>query len=146
MNGWTWGKCCDAAIKVAIRMNVSISKNADTVKRWYHNFRAKRRFAFPIKQHNLPSFLELNPDICSVLKTCACLNLNILSIEMMVEYLHHAILPEMVREKKKQRSKTATIYLIRFERLRGMHIIIISLWVQYQIGNLTFINIVSLSF
>jgi hypothetical protein len=36
--------------------------------------------------------------------------------------------------------------LIRFERLRGMHIIIISLWVQYQIGTLTSINIVSLSF
>jgi hypothetical protein len=24
MNGWTWGKYCDAAIKVAIRMGVSI--------------------------------------------------------------------------------------------------------------------------
>jgi hypothetical protein len=34
----------------------------------------------------------------------------------------------------------------RFERLRGMDIINISLWVQYQIGTLTFITIVSLSF
>jgi hypothetical protein len=37
-------------------------------------------------------------------------------------------------------------FLIRFERLRGIHIIIIFTWVQYQIGTLTFINIVSLSF
>ncbi len=36
--------------------------------------------------------------------------------------------------------------LIRFERLRGIHIIIIFTWVQNQIGTLTFINIVSLSF
>jgi hypothetical protein len=36
MNGWTWGKCCDTAIKVAIRMGVSITKNANTVKRWCH--------------------------------------------------------------------------------------------------------------
>mgnify|MGYP000096892177 CR=1 FL=1 len=28
MNGWTWGKCCDAAINVAIRIGVSITKNA----------------------------------------------------------------------------------------------------------------------
>ena len=84
MNGWTWGKCCDAAIKVAIRMGVSITRNADTVKRWYRNFRAKRKVAVPVKQkHNLPPFLELNPDICSALKTFACSNLNILSIEMM---------------------------------------------------------------
>jgi hypothetical protein len=33
MNGWAWGKCCDAAIKVAIRVGVSITKNTDTVKK-----------------------------------------------------------------------------------------------------------------
>ncbi len=32
--------------------------------------------------------------------------------------------------------------LIRFERLRGIHIIIIFTWVQYQIRTLTFINTV----
>ncbi len=37
----------------------------------------------------------------------------------------------------------STLLLIRFERLRGIHIIIIFTWVQYQIGTLTFINIVS---
>ncbi len=40
----------------------------------------------------------------------------------------------------------AVVLLIRFERLWGSHIIIICTWVQYQIGTLTFINIVSLSF
>jgi hypothetical protein len=39
-----------------------------------------------------------------------------------------------------------SLFLIRFERLRGIHIIIIFTWVQYQIRTLTFIIIVSLSF
>ncbi len=87
-------------------MGAIITKNAETVKRWCHNFFAKRRFAAAIKQnHNLLPFLELNPDICSALKTYACLNLNILSVEMMVEYLHHTILPEMVwKEMEEQNS------------------------------------------
>ena len=89
------GKCCETATKVAVRMAVSITKNADTVKRWYRSFRLKRRFAVPIKQkHNLPPFLELNPDVCSALKTYACANL-----EMMVEYLHNTLLPEIVKKK-----------------------------------------------
>jgi hypothetical protein len=37
------------------------------------------------------------------------------------------------------------LFLIRFERFRGIHIII-STWAQYQIRTLTFIDIVSLSF
>ncbi len=91
MNGWAWSKYCETALKVAVRMGVSITKNADTVKRWYHSFRVKRRFTVPTKQkHNLPPFLELNPDVCSALKSYTCANLNKLSIETdvpMVEFL-----------------------------------------------------------
>ena len=105
MNGLTWSKCCEAATKVAVRMGVSITKNADAVKRWYHSFRVKRRFTVPTKQkHNLPPFLELNPDVCSALKTYACANLNKLSIEMMVEYLHNTIIPEMVKKEIQERT------------------------------------------
>jgi hypothetical protein len=105
MNGWTWGKCCENATKVAVRTGVSIAKNADNVKRWYHSFRSTRRFASPIKQkHNLPPFLELNLAVCSALKTYACANLNMLSIEMMVEYLHNRVIPEMVKKEMNERN------------------------------------------
>ena len=54
----------------------------------------------PIKQkHNLPPFLELNPDVCSALKTYACANL-----EMMVEYLHNTLLPEIVKKEMNERN------------------------------------------
>ncbi len=33
MNGWTWPMCCLVAIKVATRMGVSITRNADAVKK-----------------------------------------------------------------------------------------------------------------
>ncbi len=40
-------------------------------------------------------------------------------------------------------SESRIVYVIRFVRLRGIHIIIIFTWVQYQIGTLPFINVVS---
>ena len=96
MNGWTWTMCCEVAIKVATRMGVSITRNADTVKKWYRHFRSKRKFIVPTRhKHNLPPLLELNPDICSAIKKYACSNLNILTIELVAEYIHHTILPEM---------------------------------------------------
>ena len=93
MNGWTWTMCCEAAIKVATRMGVSITRNADTVKKWYHHFQSKRKFIVPT-----PPLLELNPDICSAIKRYACSNLNILTIELLAEYIHHTIIPEMARK------------------------------------------------
>jgi len=51
-----------------------------------------------------PPFLELNPDVFSALKTYACANLNTLSIEMMVEYLHNTVIPEMVKKEMNERN------------------------------------------
>jgi hypothetical protein len=77
MNGWTWTKCCEISVKIGNRMGVSLTKNADIVKRWYRNFREKWQFIVLIRQkHNLAPFLELNPDACSAIKKYACSNLN----------------------------------------------------------------------
>jgi hypothetical protein len=77
MDGWSWTKCCEISVKIENRMGVSLTKNADTVKRWYRHFREKRQFIVSIRQkHNLPPFLELNPDACSTIKKYACSNLN----------------------------------------------------------------------
>jgi hypothetical protein len=105
MNGWTWTMCCEVAIKVATRMGVSITRNADTVKKWYRHFRSKRKFIVPTRhKHNLPPLLELNPDICSAIKKYACSNLNILTIELVAEYIHHTILQEMARKEMVEQS------------------------------------------
>jgi hypothetical protein len=37
------------------------------------------------KKNNLPPILELNPDVCSAMKTHALANLRTLSVEMMSE-------------------------------------------------------------
>jgi DNA-binding transcriptional regulator YhcF (GntR family) len=103
MNGWTWTKCCEMSVKVANRMGISITKNADTVKRWYRHFREKRKFIVSVRQkHNLPPFLELNPDVCSAIKKYACSNLNRLSVEAVVEYIHHTVLPQIARNEMEE--------------------------------------------
>jgi len=50
------------------------------------------------KKHHLPPFLDLNPDVCKAIRDYAMANLGILSIEMMSQYIHTVILPEMIRK------------------------------------------------
>jgi uncharacterized lipoprotein YehR (DUF1307 family) len=54
------------------------------------------------QKHNLPPFLELNPDACSAIKKYACSNLNKLSIKAVVEYKHHTVLPQMARNEMEE--------------------------------------------
>jgi hypothetical protein len=50
-------------------------------------------------KYNLPPFLQQNKDICIKIQQCARENLPWLSIELILEYIHHTIIPEMVSEK-----------------------------------------------
>jgi len=57
----------------------------------------------PLKKKNdLPPILELNPDVCAALKTYALANLGMLSVEMMSQYLHNTIIPQMVNAERKK--------------------------------------------
>ena len=101
MNGWTWNQCCAAAIKASKRLGISTVQNPKTVEKWYRSFREKRSFTIPLKyKHNLPLFLELNPDVCRAIKEYANSNLANLSVEMVSEYLHTVILPKMVEQQE----------------------------------------------
>ena len=102
MNKWTWNQCCREAIERAKKMGVTIVENPKTIEKWYRNFREKRKFCIPLKaKHNLPPFLELNPDVCSAIKEYACSKLSTLSVEMMSEYIHNVVLPKMVENELK---------------------------------------------
>jgi tRNA U55 pseudouridine synthase TruB len=69
MNKWTWNQCCREAIEMAKKMGVTAAKNSKTIEKWYRNFREKGKFCIPLKaKHNLPPFLELNPDVCRAMK------------------------------------------------------------------------------
>ncbi len=97
--------CCAAAIKASKRLGISTVKNPKTVEKWYRSFWEKRSFTIPLKyKHNLPLFLELNPDVSRAIKEYANSNLANLSVEMVSEYLHTVILPKNGGATRKQQS------------------------------------------
>ena len=106
MNKWTWNQCCREAIEMAKKMGVTATKNPKTIEKWYRNFREKRKFCVPLKaKHNLPPFLELNPDVFRAMKEYATSNLATLSVEMMSEYIHHVVLPQMIENEVKESNR-----------------------------------------
>jgi hypothetical protein len=97
----TWGVCCKEVMETAISFGFSGIKNPRTIQRWYQEFRQKRKLKIsnlPGK-HNLPPFLQQNKDVCIKIQQYARENLPQLSIELILEYLHHIILPEMVKQR-----------------------------------------------
>jgi hypothetical protein len=99
MNGWSWDKCCQMAVKAGIRMGRNITKNGKVVTRWYQMFCEKRAFIIPLQnKNNSPAFLDLNPDVCDAIKKFATSNLSQLSCESVSEYIHNVILPEVVKK------------------------------------------------
>ena len=65
---------------------------------WYHDFRETRAFQIPTQpKHNFPPFLDLNSDVCEAIKKYAYENLATMSIEMMSQYIHSTILPQLVK-------------------------------------------------
>jgi hypothetical protein len=94
----SWGDCCSKAMESAINFGYSGIKNSRTIQRWYQDFRVKRKMKannLPGK-HNLPPFLQQNKDICMNIQQYARKNLPRLSIELIAEYIHHTIIPEMM--------------------------------------------------
>ena len=102
MNGLTWQKCCEEAIDYGSALGLKLTSKARTVMEWYRSFRVRRKLARPPrKKHNLPPFLQLNPDVCSAIQQYGREHLVDLSIEMMVEYIHGIVLPKIVAEEAK---------------------------------------------
>jgi hypothetical protein len=87
-------------------MGVSITNNSEVLMRWYRMFREKRAFSIPPQwKHNLPAFLDLNPDVCDAIKKYALSNLSQLSCEYVSEYIHTVVLPEMVKDERKSNNQ-----------------------------------------
>ncbi len=98
----TWGDCGGKAMAMSINLGFSGIKHSRTIYRWYQDFRVKRKIkanSLPGK-HKLPPFLQQNKDICIKIQQYACQNLPQLSVKLVLEYIHDAILPKMVRQQR----------------------------------------------
>ena len=95
MPTWTWDECCESAVRQAKLMGMSFAKTACTVKASYRKFQQSQKFRICVsKKHDLPPFLQQNPDICTMIKTYTQKNLPDLSIEFLAEYIHTTIIPK----------------------------------------------------
>ena len=103
MNSVSWTACCEEAIKFAVKMGLTIMKYPAMVMNWYQNFRTSRKFRRLLsKTHNHPPFLQQNPDIYTSMNQFGHEHLADLSIELMMEYLHETVLPQMVATEQKK--------------------------------------------
>jgi hypothetical protein len=97
-----WGYCCEEAISDASTFGITICSNANTLKRWYRDFRVNRKLPFPKvpDKHKLPLFLSQNQDIVTKIKVYAKANIHKLSAQLICSYLHETILPQMIENIK----------------------------------------------
>jgi len=98
MNQWAWKKCCEEAIAMLQKSGMRQTSNPQIVMEWYRKFRTKQQFTMPCKKTQLPPFLEHNQDITTSIKQYCKEHFGELSVEFVYEYLHHTILPNLVRE------------------------------------------------
>ena len=100
MPGKTWRQCCEEAIRKAHEIGLTMVKNPQTVELWYRKFRLMRNFTIGTLpgKHNLPPFLQENKDVSLKIQAYARENLHELSVELMMEYLHNTIIPNLVKQ------------------------------------------------
>ncbi len=93
-----WNKCCEVAVSIASKMGIAASQNSRVVRNWYQKFRVKRKFIVKNSRHDLPPFLERNPELVLKIKEYIREHLSELSSEMLCEHLHNNVLPVLVKE------------------------------------------------
>jgi hypothetical protein len=102
MNDWSWGQCCDEAVKSCNQgregTSLEYTKCGRTIQRWHVDFRKDCKFKVAIdSKHSLPPFLEANPDVVRLIVAFGTSNLATLSTELMWRYITCQILPAIIR-------------------------------------------------
>jgi hypothetical protein len=100
MNGWTWKTCCKQVINMLSSCGMKATSCALTIMEWYRqslpSWNGIERVNIPKK--DLPSFLLINPEICSTIKQYEREHLPEFLIEFFFDYVHHTTLPQLVSD------------------------------------------------
>ncbi len=95
MNAGIWQNCFEHTIGKLQWQGSTLATRHEIVSKWYHSFREIRSVDVPQPRTNLPPFIHQNPDIRTNIKECARENLNTLSIEMLSDFIHNKVLPNL---------------------------------------------------
>jgi hypothetical protein len=92
--------CCQYAIELLKAMGLPAPKNSRTIRNWYRSCRLHdRKIVVPfLPKKNKPLFLTEFPEKAIIISDYAKSNLATLSGEMMSQYIHGTILPQIVKE------------------------------------------------
>ena len=83
--------------------------------KWYQKFHTQQKFTKPPgRKNNLLPFLQQNPHICTSMQQYGWEHLADLSIELMSEYVHDMIIPQMVWQQMSDHSAPAQDERLQF--------------------------------
>jgi len=103
-----WRQCCEMALKMAQEIGITESGCPRTIMRWYHSFKQTRMLTLPPlpDKMKLHPFLLHNHDIVIKIKQYSKENIHQLSAQLILDYLHSKIIPEMIKERPNPENKT----------------------------------------
>ena len=99
---WTWKQCLNWAIEAMNDVGVEFYSTCVTLRKWHRKF-ARHRFYFykaPEANNACPRFFVDNPDAMDAFKKHAIANIKDLRVEMMLEYVHHELVPKLMMKRE----------------------------------------------
>ena len=102
---WTWKQCLNWAIEAMNDVGVEFYSSCVTLRKWHRKF-ARHRFYFykaPEAKSACPRFFVDNPDAMDAFKKYAIANIKDLRVEMMLEYVHHELVPKLMTKRENNR-------------------------------------------
>ena len=108
MNGKTWMQCCKMALDTGKEIGLTTIDNPRTIMRWHSQFKKERKLCLPFlpNKMKLPPFLLHNHDVVIKINQYSKENIHRLSAQLILEYLHDTIIPEMIKERDNHDNKS----------------------------------------
>jgi hypothetical protein len=138
MNAWKWRDCCNEEVKQLNRLEGhQYITSGKTIMNWHHSFRNHHEsFRNPrFDSHGkvkLPPLLERNPEFKMSFVRYAMANLNDLSAELLLAYLHDMALPALLEEFREELDfpEYTMFQLLQEHRLTKLSVPTIYLWMR----------------
>jgi hypothetical protein len=99
---WTWKRCLLHAIEAMNDVGVEYYSSFATLAQWHRKFARNRSYFYkaPDAKTVRPRFFVDNPDAMDAFTKHGIANIKDLRVEMMLEYVHHELVPMLMRKRR----------------------------------------------
>ena len=115
MNMWTWQQCCKKAVEDLNAVGMLYATHPETIRKWHSEFRKRgNRFRNPLQHldNRVPRLFQHFPDAKESFCQYADTNLDELSSELMLEYVHETLAPQLLKAVSYTHLTLPTILLV----------------------------------